>query len=194
MSVFAVYIQKETDYFGGRRKFGNTYHYQTAPAQPFNDQAVVDQIVAAERPVTDNQVDFVGWTTWGPTDGSTFDNVIRESGELSGTGGNTIADAYYKEACMLVVWPMPRSPVTNRRRWLRKFLRMSGPSGLSPNQLSGQDPLTPADRSLMVTTYADPVTVVTSGGASSELCSEDGVLPNADPIVRPFLYTRQIGA
>ncbi len=195
MSVFAVHITKKTQYAGGLREFGNTYHYRTLPGQTFQDVDVINEVAAAERQVTSEEVTFVRGVTWGPTDGTKFDNVMRETVDLTGPGSSPSPEGMYREACILAVWPMPRSPVTNRKRWLRKFLRMGTiGTSISPQEASGAAALSFADRALFVSGYVDPVTQVGGpSGDSYELCSEDGDLPNKPGLVRPYYYTRQIG-
>lgn len=195
MAVFAVHIKKRTQYAGGPQEFGNTYHYRTDLGQTFLDEDVIAEVVAAERQITSQDVTFVQGTSWGPTDGPDFDNVMRGSVELSGTGNSPSPPGMYREACILAVWPMERSPVTNRKRWLRKFIRMASiGASISPEEASGAVAIQAADLSVFASAYVGPVTAV--GGASGnayELCSEEGVLPSAAGLVRPYYYTRQIG-
>jgi hypothetical protein len=196
VGVFAVYIKKETRYFGEFRQFGNTYHYKTAPGQVFNDQTVAEAVAELERPVTDQNVNFTGWTTWGPTDGTALANVIRASGDLTGPGGGGTTDGLYKEVCALVVIEIGRSAVLNRRRWLRKFLRMPSAPGLSlpVTTMSGSQPI-PASMVSALEGYGNGIKNISQGGTSVGLCTEKGdEIPLGTPAqVRPFLFTRQIG-
>lgn len=196
MGVFAVYIKKEASYFGEVRPFGNTYHYKTAPGQTFNDEAVAEAVALEERKVTQGSVTFKGWTTWGPTDGPPLGNVIREQGTLTGVGQGPVANAMYREVCALVVIEIARSPILNRRRWLRKFLRNPGVVGdsLSDQMLAGAAPLGPAFQTGMKA-YGNAIKNISQGGTSVGLCTEAGDgIPLATPAeVRPFLFTRQIG-
>lgn len=196
MAVFAVYIKKEASYFGEVRPFGNTYHYKTAPGQVFNDQVVAEAVAAHEKAVTQASVTFTGWTSWGPTDGPALGNVIRENGPLSGPGAGAISPGTYREACALVVIEISRSPVLNRRRWLRKFLRNPGSAaaGMQTAVLQGSAPLTPALQADLVA-YGNNIKNISQGGTSVGLCTEQGAeVPLAtDAQVRPYLFTRQIG-
>ena len=193
MAVFAVYIEKEVKYFGQARPIGNTYHYQTLPGQAFNDAGVVAEVVAAEKAILPSSVTFREARTWGPTDGEAFDNVMRETIPLSGVGAFTEPTSLYREACVLFVWPLPRSPVTNRRRWLRKFMRLAVAStSMSPSVIAGIDPIPETQRQYLIDTYADAVTEV-GGVETIGLCTADGAEPEGPPEVRPYYYTRQIG-
>lgn len=193
MAVFAVRTLKRASYFGDSRIFGNTYHYQPPAAVPFDDEAAALACIAAERTVTSSEVEFIGWSSWGPTDGSDFDNVMRDSGQLSQQGLVGLTIPMYREICSLVVWPLPRSPITNRRRWLRKFLR-SAPGAISSPyaELEGNVPLSSAVQEQFDTQYIPDVTVQGAGN-DIFLCTEDGTEPTGPGEVRPYLYTRQIG-
>lgn len=193
MAVFAVYIEKEVSYHGAPQRFGNRYYYQTEPTQVFNDSAVAQQVIDAELPLLATEATIVGWRTWGPVDGPEFENVMRESGELNTPGQAVVDQALYREACLLIVWPLPRSQATNRRRWLRKFLRYSGPSGTDSRVAAGAERLDDSQRQSVLDVYANPVTVLSSAVDDLELCAENGDLPTGPPVVRPYLYTRQIG-
>ena len=186
--------RKETAYGGGVRPLGNTYHFQTQVGEPFDDQAVAEYVAEQERLIAPSQLTFSRWQTWGPTDGDPVANVMRESGELSGTGSAGSNQQIYKEVCSLIVWPLPRSQPLNRRRWLRKFMRMCvGPAtSLSLDELNGSAPLTQENIDALLT-YANNVQTPPPLGLESSLCTKEGVEPNGDPIVRPFLVTRQIG-
>ncbi len=193
MAVYALYIEKEVDYFGGRKVMGNTYHYLTDFGEPFRDAAVAQEVADAEKLVTSSDVEFTAWRTWGPSDGPVIDNIIREGGELTGNGQAFPAPNMYREACALFVWPLPRSPVLNRRRWLRKFIRIPGaPDGAFPAAVaSGQAAMLPASQALLVSSYADAVLTVNIEG--HQLCTSTGDVPNGPAEVRPYLFTRQIG-
>lgn len=193
MAVFAVSIVKRTEYFGELREFGNTYHYKTEAIEAFPDRLVIEAIKEQERFVTDDEVQFVRGVSWGPTDGSRLENVMRESVEFSDVGQVASVTPMYKEACSLVVWPLDRSVPLNRRRWLRKFLRMApGAPIASPSPVSGAAPL-PGNSIAALEQYATAIRSLQVLAGSFQLCTDVGDEPNGPGIVRPYLYTRQIG-
>lgn len=196
MAVFAVYIEKETSYTGETRRLGNTYHYQTAAGQTFDDADVATFIKDQEVQITSADVDFVGWTTWGPTDGPAINNVIRDSGTFNEPGQGGLVPGMYAENCALVVQEISRSPVLNRRRWLRKFIRLAAIPGAGYNDsvLRGTAELDPAVRQALED-YLNAVSDVPSGGGSVFLSTEngDGISNGLGSVCRPYLITRQIG-
>jgi hypothetical protein len=193
MAVFAVYIQKSTPYQGATRMFGNTYHYTTDTLDPFDDALAAQQIHDAEKAVCSPLVRFEGWRTWGPTDGVAFDSVIRDEGTFADNGTGSSEAAMYREACALVVWPLSRSALTNRKRWLRKFLRLAAGTTVEPEPVyAGAEPMSGALQGQLVTNYADVVTDLSFIG-NYRLSTEDGDVPVSPPEVRPYYFTRQIG-
>lgn len=194
MSVFAVRIVKRETYFSQEREFGNTYHYLTTLGEPFDDAGVATQLANAEKAVTQADVEFIRWESWGPTDGSAFDNVMRDRQPLTGTGSGGNQPLMYREACAIVAWELPRSPATNRRRWCRKFIRLPSAAGASWTdvQVSGRSPM-PSSVTTALQTYANAVDAITVSANTYELCTKDGVAVAAAGVVRAHLFTRDIG-
>lgn len=197
MAVFAVRIIKRDTYFGESREFGNTYHYRTIPGQVFEDQRVAEYLRDQEQPLLQDSVAFDRWETYGPTDGPAAANVIRDGGSLAGSGQATSISGMYKELCVLVTWEISRAPVTNRRRWLRKFFRMPGfPAGIVTDpMIQGEEPLPDSSRQAYID-YGNSVARVPGPGADPyELANEqgDGEAPVDGAMARPFLFTRDIG-
>lgn len=193
MAVFAVYIQKRTAYHGEERTFGNTYHYRTTTGEPFDDENVANQVMQAERAITSTDVRFIGWKTWGPTDGTAFDSVVREDGVWDLGGGGTDPGGVYREACTLVVWPMDRSPTTNRKRWLRKYLRLAtGPTAEAPTVYEGSTAFSQAALDAF-SNYAASVRDIVTDFQTYPLCNENGEGTTEPGFARPYMFTRQIG-
>lgn len=194
MAAFAIYIEKSFIYEGSEQVFGNTYHLQADGIEPFDDEAASLEIAAAERAVTELRVNFKRWVTWGPTDGPEIDNVMRADGALAGTGAVNFSDPLYASSCIIVRWPLPRSPVTNRKRFLRKFLRNAvGVGTANPGLAEGRNPLS-ADAITAMLAYATDVRTVVTASGTYELCNERGDVATLDtPVVNPYLQTRQIG-
>lgn len=193
MAVFAWSIEKEGRYFGQPVRFGNTYHYLTDLVEFARDAEVAQQLIEAERQVLASDIRVVGWKSWGPTEGTEFANVMREDGVVDLPGLRTPLPAQYMESCALVVWPLPRSPVTNRKRWLRKFLRKASSGFETDPVIAGKDPMDSGARDFFNGNYIEAVTTIATIDGTKQLCTEDGTLPNGAGEVRPFYYTRQIG-
>lgn len=193
MAVFAVYIEKQTKYGGEMRKFGNTYHYSVNDAQVFPDRQMGEAVAAAERQVTSGAVEFLRWVTWGPTDGAQIDSVIRDDGPLEFTGLTAGLGGSYREACSIVSWPLPRSEAFNRKRFLRKFLRMAyGIADTSANVQAGIDPYPESVIDDFNAKYTEKVRnpILTLDAAIS---TPGGDVTTGEGTLRPYVATRQIG-
>ena len=162
MAVFAVTITKSTPWRGTSQEFSNQYHYRTDPGQTFDDQAVIDALVAAEKPVHSSFATFVKARTWGPTDQGQAASVTREIVDLSGSGTATATSGWYRELAMLVVWPMGRYGSKNRPQYLRKWLHtMSNLGASSSAWAQGSDPITTPPAAIM--TYIGAVETISQG-------------------------------
>lgn len=193
MAVFALRIVKSTSYMGAVREFGNTYHFSTQTGEPFPDEELANYIAAAERAVTSSEVEFLRWQTWGPTDGAPFDNIMREDGTFDFFGSGVSSTGLYREVCAVVAWPLSRSPATNRKRWLRKFLRMPGfSSDMGGGVVSGVNPLSSSQLAALEQ-YGDTVRSPQPLGLEDSLCNVQGDEPVGPTEVRNFLTTRDIG-
>lgn len=193
MPVIGFRIVKQADFEGSLKEFGNTYHYDVDPAGPPPDQEIAEELAAAEKAVTCSWANFVRWESWGPTDGPDLQNVMREQGDLTGPGQANDQNAY-REVCSLIVFPLPRAPVTNVRRWCRKFGRgMFGTNAASIATLNGTDPLSQLAIDEIQLFYGERVRELTAASQFFNLCTEDGTVTNGPSVVRPFLITREIG-
>lgn len=194
MAVFAVYIEKTALWRGSTRVFGNTYHYRTDPGQLFTDEEVADWVATTESYFLASDVKISRVTTWGPTDQTEFDSVIRFSEARNIPGTVVLTKPMFREVGVLASWPLPRSPVTNRKRWLRKFYR-SCPidATITDAQLEGADPLTQDQRNTMWGHLQDIERAQSSTTGTVALCTSQGDLPTSYGYANEYLVTRQIG-
>lgn len=186
MAVFAAEITKRRSIRGSQEEFANVYHYSTNVAEAFDDDAVINALAAAEKLVHSGDVAFVRGRTWGPTDGPAFDNIIRETFDLTGSGSVTGSGSIHVEGVVVVRWDLPRSPATNRRRWLRKYLHVGILNGTVTSAVtSGAVEIPTANRAAYVT-YAQTVQNLTGAGSSEyQLCTADGAeyVPNTERVM-----------
>lgn len=190
MAVFAVSITKQKSWRGENQEFSNVYHYRTDVAEPFNDQGVVDALVAAESPLFGSSTQFVRARTWGPTDGSPADSVMREVIDLNQSGTGASNTSFYKEFAAMVYWPLGRYGSRNRPQYLRKWLHIDSPLGYDT---SGSTPLTTTP--VVIQDYIDAVTeiVLAVDIDGYELCTSTGRVPTGPGTHYPYLEHRQFG-
>lgn len=194
MGVYAVSVIKEFKYKGVAERFANVYHYSTADGQPFLDEVVADAVVEAERKILGADTKIVQATTYGPTDQGEFANVLRETLDYNITGAVSYLPCHHA-AAVLISWGLPRSPVSNRRRWLRKYLHVAYlPSDSSAEAAQGMVPL-PQAAIQKYTDYAQEVSTVQGPGlgAGLELCTRLGDKFTPGTIkVHPYLGIRDL--
>lgn len=196
MAVYAFHIQKEMDYKGVREPFGNTYHYLEGPDDEWGETEFSDLGVAVarlEQAYMPGGVAFTQFTVWGPTDGPENENVIVLTQDLDFNGTQTAVEpTTFRTTAALVYWPIPRSPVHNRRRWLRKFFRPIEGVTADENFWNGTGTIPDDEREQFVDDYVNACRTVATGGGNGELCSEDGAVTTGDGGVRRYATTRQI--
>lgn len=194
MPIVALYIRKRMPFRGGFEDFGNTYHYDITAIDGFGAPLLANIIRAAEQNLMADEIEFLDWSMWGPVDGPERENVIFDSGEWSNETGNQVGDMdQYFTGSLLFRWPLPRSPVENRRRWCFKYIRGFGPRSMSVPTRQGRQEIDPALRQEIEDDYVQTVANPQPGDFSLDLCSPlDGATVTGNGILRPYVVTRQI--
>lgn len=193
MAVFGISITKELEWRGQQHRVSNVYHYHTSDGQTFPDSAAIDEVVRLEKLVFASAVKFVTGRTWGPTEQGPVASVTRSIKDLTGFGSVAATTGMYKEAAILVSWPLGRYGTRNRPQYLRKFLHTLAAHGYDTN---GSTPMTaqPAAGSALQT-YMEGIRVLNPAGFVGGLdLSTDGDRVNIGAgRTYPYLEHRQIG-
>lgn len=196
MPVYAVNIQHRFDYRGETQNGGNTYHYEFGSDVPGDNQtfeSLADEIAVIHANIIPSTLDIGRVSIWGPTDGPEADSVMvyDEIDGRSGVVGAALTPAY-RTVAVLCVWPLPRSPITNRKRWLRKFLRPVDAFEFGNDELAGRASIQGGIGDTMLQEYLQAITTPATTNGTVDICTADGTLPTADPVYRDFLRTRQV--
>jgi hypothetical protein len=193
MAVFAVAIKKSVVWRGGGAEFSNVYHYNTNVGQTFEDRVVIDALVAAEKTIYDQGVSFVSARTYGPTDGTQADNVMREVVDLGGKGAAFDSATNYREGAWLIQWPLTRSPVLKRKRFLRKWVHTRYSSLFNADGVSSGATAAPFAALQPLRDYAAVAAEPRIGAGTYNLCTKKGDQFQAPAVVFPFYEHRQFG-
>lgn len=125
MAAYGVTVEKEAQFRGSAELFSNVWHYAISAPVAADYEALADAVVAKERAFFNSEVTFKTVRVYGPTDLDPEDNLIRFVEDLSGTGtGARAGGNAYPELCYTVSVPAGRSETTQRRIYLRKYLRV----------------------------------------------------------------------
>jgi hypothetical protein len=196
MPVYAFSLNKTHEWHGGLEDIGNTYHYQFGNGvfEEIELQGFVDQLASYEKLVMPDTVTYENCTVWGPTDGSENENVIVDTLGVDGTGGVAAPQGSSQvTTAVFVGWPLPRTPVTNRRRRLGKFLRPAYGACNDEGALSGRTRIPQDIQDYIRSNYAAQITTIQDAFSNSaDLVTADGVAPTGGPYVSNYITNRQI--
>lgn len=125
MGSYGVTVEKEVAFRGGPERFTNVWHYRITAPVTADYQALADAVVAGERAFFPSDATFKSVRVFGPTDGNPNDNLIRLVQDLTGAGtGSRAGSVVYPELCYCVSMPAGRSETSQRRIYVRKYLRI----------------------------------------------------------------------
>lgn len=195
MAPYGFSITKGMIWRGVREEFSNIYHYDleavdvaTAPWQ-----TIAEAIAAKEKPAFGQGVSWSSWRAFGPTNAGEAANKIVAEGTLSGAGVLT-GSGLYPEMAVVVSWFLGRSPTTNRKRFLRKYLHVGSlVSTATTAESSGLAALTNTTK-VPINNYASNVQNLAAGSMTLPLCAPNGDhLPlGTSAKVLDYLHIRQL--
>lgn len=195
MPPYAVSIEKSLTWRGQLEKTANIYHYDIdtpfTTDQGWNDLA--NAIANIEKAAMGAGNSWVAYKVWGPTNLGKAQSKMVAEGTLTGTGSQT-GSTLYPEMAVVVSLFLGRSPVHNRKRFLRKYLHTSAlPTGGTSGEAQGNSVISSVTRNVF-TTYGNAIKNVTAAGFSHVLCAPNGDhLPiGTTPKVLDYLHVRQL--
>jgi hypothetical protein len=196
VAPFKVTITKQTTWRGLPEKFSNVYHYDTgAPiSTDAGWDALINAIVAIEKPIHNSSVTFVEGRVNGPTNAGEAANIMQRIVDLTGAGtmgagGATIP----KEQTVVCSFYIGRSAL-GYKRFLRKYYHSGQiPSSTVDSVRFGDTPLAAADKTPF-TNAMNALKTITIGASSNDLCAPNGDhLPvGSSPKVLDHLHIRQL--
>ena len=196
MSKLFFAIEKETSFQGRTERWANVYCYDTPASTDTAYDAIIDGLVAAEKPVHAPSVSFKQarvYTTNGlnvPLAPGTMYRVRDLTGV--GTGVEYSSSVVYKECAVRIKWPLPRKSGllggVGPPRALAKWIHPCGSVLLSTATAQGISKMQPTE----VNHYAAYAAAVSEAVDGSPLVSpSDGTPNSAAPVVGPYLEHRQ---
>jgi hypothetical protein len=187
--ILGISISKSTTWRGTAEEFANVYHYDATADTMAVD--VIDAVVAEERKVMGNNVNFLRAQAWGPADGTKLQSQMLVQKNLTGVGAVATGEITAKEMAAVVQWDTGRVNTRGGKIFYRKYLHIGRLNGTDAEGAKGNGPLLTAAKDLIVAYGNNVKNVVGINGAS--ICDKQGrKLPlNTAPVVLPHLHTRQ---
>lgn len=192
MGAYAVSVEKEISFRNVTERFANVYHYHLEVPLPLDYENLADAVVARDRAAYPSAVAFKFVRVWGPTEGSEADNKMRFEEVLNVNGLRTATSvAIYPELCVVTSLFVGRSPVHNRKLFLRKYIRYI--RAMAGGETSDQATLDTSTRNFY-TTWMEGNRSVSSGGLTAQACTHRDVLaPQASEVkTLQFMHIRQM--
>lgn len=189
MATYAFAITKTIMWRGVQTPFSNVYHYSNlSEAADFG--AILDQLRDIERPIHATTVTFIQGRAWGPTDQGQAASVTKTIKDYNLAGTHVASSSMYREAALLLQWPLGRYGNRARPQFLRKWLHAGHAGSYSDN---GSDAMT--NPSAAMTTYNNSITTPPVGGplAAGVLSTAQGKPALAGGTWYKYLEHRQLG-
>lgn len=198
MTRAGVSITKSTTFRGVAQEFANTYYYESAVGEMTGAQAeaLIDALVALEKPMHSSDITFVRARCWSTGQGEA-NNVMLFQKSLSGAGTSTagVNTSMDRERAFLVRIRAGNDskgrPVYLRKYWHLMVAAVSTIS-ISAGQLQNTSPLNSTQRAGLEAFYNSFKTVTASGGPYV-LCAKSGRQVTGDTIAHPYLEHHQLG-
>jgi hypothetical protein len=194
MAPYGFEVVKSVSWRGATEQFSNVYHYDvTANLGSVTALAILDALVAAEKPAFSADVTFVSGRVWGPTDQGQAASQTVAIKDYSGTGTSANNTMIPYETTLVVENYIGRGPA-GRKQFLRKYLHVCRlPAGASGSAAFGNTILDGTSLALG-TAYWNRVKSLTASSNNWPLCTKAGKHYDnvADsPTVLPYLHVRQ---
>jgi hypothetical protein len=195
VAPYGFEVTKSVVWRGAEEFFSNVYHYDvTAGITAVNAEAILDALVAAEKPAFSSSVSFKQGRVWGRTDQGQAASQMVTIKDYTGSGtisGTTVGIPY--ELTLVVENYIGRGPA-GRKQFLRKYLHVCAVDSSSSGAGSlGNGPLSGTTLAAGVS-YWNRIKELTASSNQWKLCTKNGKPYDnigSNPIVLPHLHTRQ---
>lgn len=193
--IAGIHITKEVTWRGQPERFENVYHYDTPALDLDADwDALIDAIVAIEKPLHAAGVSWVQARVHGPTDTTKAEDVMRRvkdlsgSGTMAGSGGVTPYEMAF--VCSFYVGRSPRGYKVYLRKYFHSCRMPSTTQGSAAT--FGNGAMAAADKTPF-TSGMNNLKTITVGFGSNDLVTPSGRhLPlGSSPIINDYLHVRQ---
>lgn len=191
MAAYGVTVEKSVTFRGSAEPFSNVWHYAITVPVAGDYENLGQAVVTAEKAFFPSDVTFKVVRVYGPTDQSPADNLIRYVADLTGTGtGARAGGVVYPELCYTVSMPAGRSETTQRRIYLRKYLRAIRLHGSSDSATTGL--LTTSTRDSVEAFYESMATVTRNAVSYAMVTPRNQPISDPSATCLQYLRVRQM--
>lgn len=189
MAAYGVSVEKTLTFRGAVELTSSVYHYRIDAAIESDFNNLADLVVARDKLVHTNDFTYKTVRVFGPTEGSQSANLMRLVKDVSGNGTRTFVAGtpWYPELCYVVTKYVGRSPVHNRKVFVKKFIHIIRQRSAGSNSSSGQ--LDQAERDF-VAQWMDGNQQIGSVGGQFTMVTPKNVIVPADNPAQCLGYAR----
>lgn len=191
--LIGVQITKSTLFRGVQQEFHNVYYYTLPSAVTAPSQTIVDELVATEKSLHANQVNFLRAAVW-TAGGTKQENHMIHRVSTGGIGNQLNQNSMDKERAVLVMWKAGFSS-TGKQVYLRKWYHSCGDcAGVSLGGaaiLQNTDKILPASKTAIANKVEE--TRIVGAIETWELCAKSGRMPTHTAQTHDYLEHHQLG-
>jgi hypothetical protein len=188
---FAVSITKSVPFQGRSESFANVYQYGGPSPDPAQAQAIVDALVAIEKPLHSSAITFEGAFVW-EIGGTPAENLPILKTDIPGTGSDPGALIIYMECAVMVKMRSTRVGALGKPAWFRKWYHPGAlnVTGVTDAVKAGTAPLPAAAKTKFANALEDAATL-TVNGTDYLMQTTNGGVAQLPAICNDYLEHRQ---
>lgn len=198
MPRYGISVEKTINFRGVQQPFANVYYYEAptiALTANTDQEALLDQVVAAEKTFHATLVSFVRGRVWNTGSGSQAGNQMRVDKALTGTGAATAQANVDRERAVLV---QVQAGTNSRGKpvYLRKWYHTASGAGggaFAQGVLENSAAMTAAQRDYWAARLSDLMTLELLGNPVATLTSQTGRQVTGAAECHPYLEHHQLG-
>lgn len=191
MGAYGVSVEKEFTFRGQPELTSNVYHYHLDVATDTAINNLADAVVLRDKAAHTADFAYKTVRVFGPTEGSKADNVMKLVKDISGNGSRSaVGPNIYPELTACVSIFVGRSPVKNRKVFVRKFIHLNILQSSSSSATSGL--LATAEKTFW-TGWMEANRAISSGGGTVNMCTPKDVdVPDNSAVCLNYARIRQL--
>ena len=191
MGAYGVTIEKTITFRGVAELVSNVYHYRITAPLAVDYEALADAVTALDKSAHTAAFAYKTARVFGPTDGTPAANLMRLVKDLTGAGTRAgPGPTFYPELCAVSSIFVGRSPVKNRKIFVRKFFRINSAPSTGSDASTGL--LGTTDKNVFNAVMND-AKQISSGGITFDMVTpRDVLVPDNPAVTLNYAHIRQI--